>query len=57
MTPERWQQVKAILADAIESDDPIQRAAFVQSSCAGDALLKQEVEALLAYTDKTEDAR
>lgn len=51
MTPQRWQQVKAILADAIECDDAVQRAAFVESSCAGDPLLKQEVEALLAYAD------
>jgi hypothetical protein len=29
----------------------------VESSCVGDPLLKQEVEALLAYTDKTEEAR
>jgi hypothetical protein len=51
MTPQRWQQVKAILADAIERDDALQRAAFVESSCDGDLLLKQEVEALLAYAD------
>jgi hypothetical protein len=51
MTPERWQQVKAILADAIERDDVLQRAAFVESSCAGDPFLQQEVEALLAYAD------
>ena len=52
MTAERWQQVKAILADAIERDDTLQRAAFVESSCADDPLLRQEVEALLAYADK-----
>jgi hypothetical protein len=51
MTSERWQQVKAILAEAIEQDDALRRAAFVESSCAGDPLLKQEVEALLAYAD------
>lgn len=51
MTPERWQQVKTILADAIECDDALARAAFVESSCAGDPLLKQEVEELLAYAD------
>jgi len=52
MTPRRWQQVKAILADAIEREDALQRATFVESSCAGDPLLKQEVEALLVYADK-----
>jgi hypothetical protein len=57
MTPERWQQVKAILAEAIECDDVLGRAAFVENSCAGDPVLKQEVEALLAYADKCGDAR
>ena len=51
MTPERWQQIKAILAAAIEIAAPLQRATFVESSCAGDPLLRQEVEALLAYAD------
>jgi hypothetical protein len=54
MTPERWQQVKAILADAIERDDPRRRASFVERSCAGDSILKEEVEALLAYAAKPE---
>ncbi len=52
MTPERWQQVKAILVSAIEYDNALLRAAFVERSCAGDPLLKQEVETLLAYADK-----
>jgi hypothetical protein len=55
MTRERWQQVKAILAEAIECDDAFGRAAFVESSCAGDPLLRQEVEALLVYADKPLD--
>ncbi|MEY2519838.1 MAG: hypothetical protein QOF24_1597 [Verrucomicrobiota bacterium] len=55
MTPARWQQVKTILADAIERDDALGRAAFVESSCAGDPLLKREVEALLAYADNPGD--
>lgn len=52
MTPERWQQVKAILVSAIEYDNALLRAAFVERSCVGDPLLKQEVETLLAYADK-----
>lgn len=55
MTPEGWQQVKAILSDAIECDDALQRAALVESSCAGDPLLRREVEALLAYADDSGD--
>ena len=51
MTPQRWQQIKPILADAIECDGALQREALVESSCAGDSLLRQEVEALLAYAD------
>ena len=57
MTPERWQQVKAILAEAIECDDALQRAACVKRFCASDRLLQEEVEALLAYADKPDDAR
>ena len=55
MTPQRWQQVKAILTDAIECEDALRRAAVVESSCAGDLLLQQEVEALLAYADSPDD--
>ena len=51
MTPQRWQQVKAILADAIECDDALQRATVIKRACAGDPLLQQEVEGLLAYAD------
>ncbi|MGZ5004278.1 MAG: hypothetical protein ACXV8H_02040 [Chthoniobacterales bacterium] len=48
--------MKAILADAIECDDALERAAFVESSCAGDPLLKQEVEALLAFAGNPDGA-
>ena len=46
MTPDRWQQVKSVLADVLEiaADD---RAAFLARACAGDAALRAEVEALL----------
>lgn len=57
MTSQRWQQVKTILADAIERDDALERAAFVESSCAGDSLLKQEVEALLAFAHDPAEQR
>jgi hypothetical protein len=55
MTPQRWQQVKTILTTAIECDDALRRTAVVESSCAGDPLLQQEVEALLAYADNPDD--
>ena len=49
MTPERWQQVKAILADALECASPAERRALVDQACAADVQLKEEVEALLAF--------
>jgi len=47
MTPERWQHV-AELCDSALSLEPSRRAAFLEEACAGDALLRQELEALLA---------
>ena len=51
MTGERWQQVKTILADALECEKPDQRLAVVERACAGDLLLKEEVDALLAHAN------
>ena len=47
MTPERWQQVKALFQSALEGDSR-QRAAFLDEACAGDAALRTQVEALVA---------
>ena len=47
MTPARWQQVKGILADALEEEDADARATLLARSCAGDPVLRQEVESLL----------
>ena len=55
MTPERWQQVKVILADALEQASGLERLKFVEKACKGDAQVKQEVEALLAFADKPGD--
>src|SRR6185503_12652462 len=46
MTPERWQQIKALLESALERD-PLERDAFLNDACAGDTALRSEVEALL----------
>ncbi|HET8783732.1 MAG TPA: protein kinase, partial [Pyrinomonadaceae bacterium] len=46
MTPERWQQIKALLESAIERD-PRARSAFLDEACAGDPALRSEVEALI----------
>ncbi|HXF04726.1 MAG TPA: protein kinase [Blastocatellia bacterium] len=50
MTPERWQRIKVLLADALERS-PAERAAFLDEACGSDAALRAEVESLLAYED------
>src|SRR5687768_3293846 len=47
MTPERWQLIKAINLEAQELS-PIERAAYLQHACEGDADLQAEVRSLLA---------
>src|SRR5919197_1314559 len=47
MTPERWQQIKAVLAAALERA-PAERAAFLEEACGGDHALRAEVESLIA---------
>ncbi len=47
MTPERWQQIRDVLEEALELA-PEQRSAFVEKNCASDSSLRQEVETLLA---------
>lgn len=50
MTPERWQQIKNVLQQALELA-PEQRSSFVARSCS-DELLRQEVETLLGASDE-----
>lgn len=45
----RWARVSALLAEAAEHD-AAGRAAFLDAACAGDATLREEVDALLAMT-------
>ena len=47
MTPERWQQVKTALAEALDCPGETERAAFLASACAGDTALRREVQSLL----------
>jgi tetratricopeptide (TPR) repeat protein len=47
MTPERWQQIKAVCDRALESD-PAERAEVLARCCAADDEMRREVEALLA---------
>jgi eukaryotic-like serine/threonine-protein kinase len=48
ITPERWQQVKHLLAEALELDTARQRQ-FLDSACAADAGLRAEIDVLLAH--------
>jgi serine/threonine protein kinase/tetratricopeptide (TPR) repeat protein len=50
MTPERWQQVCAVLEKALELT-PLQRPALLDRACGADPSLRQEVEVLLASSD------
>src|SRR5215216_5742854 len=48
MTPERWQQVRALLQAALEAP-PADRGLLLDQACVGDLSLRAEVESLLAY--------
>ena len=50
MTPERWQQVKVVLYDALELP-PQRRPEFLNEACSSDYLLRKEVESLLLLGD------
>jgi serine/threonine protein kinase/Tol biopolymer transport system component/tetratricopeptide (TPR) repeat protein len=52
VTPERWQEVKAIFESASEVAAP-QRVAFLDERCGGDAQLRAEVESLLEAHENT----
>ena len=54
MKAERWQQVEQVYQSALEKDAS-ERAAFLAEACAGDDALRQEVESLLAYQERSED--
>ena len=54
MTPERWQQIKTVLAEAMEIPTG-EREGFIDRVAAGDTDLKREVRSLLAVASATED--
>src|SRR5262245_30803268 len=47
MTPEHWQQVKAVFQSALERK-PQERALFLAQACVDDPRLRDEVEALIS---------
>src|ERR1051325_3236032 len=51
MTPERWQKVKQIFHTALDKP-AAERTAFIAQACNGDDQLREEVEALLASSEK-----
>jgi serine/threonine protein kinase len=54
MTPEHWQEIKALLQSALERA-PNERAAFLNEACAGNDSLRKEVESLIAAHNQTKD--
>src|SRR5260370_36089926 len=51
MNSHRWQQLKVILAEALEQESPAARTALVGRSCGNDANLLCEIESLLAEAE------
>src|SRR3984957_16680313 len=54
MTPERWQQIKVVLATAFDMPTA-ERSDYLDNSCAGDESLRENVEKLLANDKPTRD--
>ncbi len=54
MSPERWQKVEAIVFSALEIA-PDKRESFLAKECADDAELREEVESLIGYDEKSEE--
>ncbi|MGH9941886.1 MAG: protein kinase domain-containing protein [Pyrinomonadaceae bacterium] len=53
MSPERWQQVEQLYLLASERE-PSERTALLDEACAGDEVLRREVESLLVYEQQAE---
>ncbi|MHC4992522.1 MAG: serine/threonine protein kinase [Planctomycetota bacterium] len=53
MTDPQWDQLKGIVADALEKE-PGQRAAFLDSACGGNDKLRHQAEALLEIQDEAD---
>ncbi len=53
MTPERWHQIEEIYHSALEVEES-RRKAFLEETCAGDEVLRHEVESLLGSEPSAE---
>src|SRR5215831_16095793 len=51
MTPEQWQQVREVLAEALERKAE-ERPAFLDRTCSSNPWLREEVERLLSSSDE-----
>lgn len=54
MTPERWQEIEAVLQEALDRP-PLERASFLDDACAGDEELKEEANSLISAYDEAGD--
>lgn len=54
MTPERWQEVKAALAEVLELA-PQDRTMYLEDRCAEDSTLRQDLESLIAAGERAGD--
>ncbi len=55
MTPERWQQIKPVLCEALEYEEKAGRDAFLDRACGSDTALRHEVESFLQpFSDNVE---
>jgi eukaryotic-like serine/threonine-protein kinase len=55
LTPDRWQRVKTVVADALECS-PTTRQAFISDACADDDVVYREVESMLSVSASKLDA-
>lgn len=54
MTPERWQEIEAVLQRALDRP-PLERALLLDDICAGDDELKEEANSLISAYDEAGD--
>jgi serine/threonine protein kinase len=54
MTPERWQEIEAVLQGALDRP-PLERSSFLEDVCAGDHELREEADSLISAYDEAGD--
>jgi eukaryotic-like serine/threonine-protein kinase len=56
MAPQHWQEVKAILGEALEREDEEERTAYVEETCTDAPELRHDVETLLRVSGRKIEA-